>query len=117
MDLVKVDIAGAQPMQAVLDLAPQPRRRRIGKHAALVPLKARLGSNVERVAPAMGPDHFADNLLGTSAAVDRRRIDKVDAAFDGTETGGNRRILCNRAPFRPADGPGSQADSRDFDPR
>ena len=87
MDLVEVDVVCAQPTQAVLDLAPQPRRRRVGKHAALVPFEARLGGNVERVAPAMGAHHFADNLLGASAAVDRRRIDKVDAAFDGTETG------------------------------
>ena len=117
MDLVEVDVVRAEPPQAVLKLPPQPRRRGVGEHAALVPLQTCLGGNEERIAPAMRAHRLADNLLGAAATVDGRGIDEVDAAFDGAQAGGNRRVLGHRSPLRSADGPGSQADPRDFHPR
>ena len=66
MDLVEVDVVGAEAAQAVLDLPPQPRRRRVRKHPSLVPFQSSLRSDEKRIATAMRTHDLADDLLGAA---------------------------------------------------
>ena len=114
MDLVEVDILRAQAAEAVFDLLAEPCGGQVGEDAAVVPIQANLGSDVEGLAAAVSAHGLADDLLGAPVAVDGRGVDEVDAALDGAQAGGDGYFFGDRAPVQSADGPGAQADAGYF---
>ena len=112
VDLVDVDVIGAQPPQRILDLAQDARAAGIAEHAAMLPFKSGLGGDDDARAQAALGDCLADDLLGTAEAVDRSRIDDIDAMLERRPDGGNRGGFVGSAPHPSADGPGAERDAR-----
>ena len=74
MDLVEIDVIGAEPVQARLERAGYARRRRTAG-------QAELGGDLDlRPARAQGP---ADEVLGLAVAVGLGGIEEGDAGIDG----------------------------------
>ena len=114
VNLVEIDIVGAQAAKAAFKLQAKAVGGRVGEDAALVPFQAGLGGDVKVLAAAKETHSPADDLLGASVAVDGRCVDEIDAALDGAEAGCDGHIVGNAAPVQPANLPGSQTDAGDF---
>src|SRR5262249_61828756 len=78
------------------------------------PLEADLGGQPDLVATTPALQRLADDLLGSSLAVRRRRVDQRDAAVERRADGADRPLLVGAAPHPAADRPRSQADARRF---
>ena len=70
---------GLQPAQGVFDLLVDPIAARIAKHFAVAPFEPNLGGDQKRRAQAIFCNRLADNLLGAAEAIDRSRVDDIDA--------------------------------------
>ena len=97
VDLVEVDPVGAEPAQAVLDLAHDPAARvaelvRVVAHRAVD-----LRGEHDVVAPAAG-QRLADDLLGLAARVDVGGVDEVDAGVERAVDDADRLVVVGVAP-------------------
>ena len=121
VELVQIDALDAEPPERRFDLLADrfrtqvalrlvERPRRIGNHAAF-------GEDVGPLATGDLAQRPSDHFLRVPEAVDRRRIDPVDAARDGVADRRDRIgvVLASPAvgPAPASDGPGAEADLRD----
>src|SRR5882757_3676779 len=115
VNLVDVDVIGSQPAQRILDLVQDARAAGIAEHASMLPFKAGLGGNEDAGAPAPFGDRLSDNFLGAAEAVDRRRIDDIDAVLQCRPDGRNGLGFVGSTPHPSANGPGAERDGRHFE--
>ena len=108
MHLVEIDDVSLQAPQGLFCFLDDPRPAGIAKRLAVGPVEPDLGGNDGVFAAAPGGQRLADDLLGPSEAVDRRRVDQVDSAVQRRVNGANGIHLVASAPHPAADGPGSQ---------
>ena len=80
VDLVEVDVVGAQPPQAVLALLEDPAAGPAVHVRVLAHRPHELGREHDAVAPVR--DRLADDLLGLAGGVDVGGVDEVDAGFE-----------------------------------
>ncbi len=112
MDLIDVDIVGAQAAQRFIDLPQNPLAGCVSIDLAVAPLKTHLGGDDDLRAQARGSDRFADDLLGCAEAVRRGRIDQIDALIQSGADRGDRFMLVGSAPHPAAHRPGSERHAR-----
>jgi hypothetical protein len=111
MDLIDIDIIGAQPAQRVGRLAQDPVTAGVPEDFPVFPLEPGFGGNDDVWAQAAFGNCLADDLFGAAKSIGRRRVDKVDPAFDGGVDRLDRLFLLRPAPHPAADRPGSKADA------
>ena len=87
MDLVQVDVIGAEAAQAVLDLPHDPDARVPLVVASRTHPAVHLRGEDHLVAPAL--QRAADDLLGLAVGVHVGRVHEVDAAVDRRVDGGD----------------------------
>ena len=112
MHLIDIDAVGPQPAQRVLDLPQDPRAAGVASDLAVLPFQADLGGDDHVLAQAALGKRLADDLLGAAEAVDRRRVDEIDAVVERGADGGDRFRLVGAAPHPTADRPGAERDAR-----
>ncbi|SNY46838.1 hypothetical protein SAMN05421748_10815 [Paractinoplanes atraurantiacus] len=81
VDLVEVDVVGAQAAQGVLDRRHDPAAGGALPVRVVAHRPAELGGDHDAVAAAL--QGLADDLLGFAVRVDVRRVDEVDAGVQG----------------------------------
>ena len=115
MNLVDVDDVGAKPAKRVLDLLHDAGAARIAKHFSVLPFEPGLGSDDDaRTQLGLG-DRFADDLLRAAEAVDRRRVDDIDAVLDRCANCCDRFRLIGSAPHPATNRPRADRDARHFE--
>ena len=82
VDLVEVDPVGLQALQRGLDLAHDPAPRVAGLVRVVAHRAVELGGEDDVVAPVVGGQRLADDLLGLAARVDVGGVDEVDARVE-----------------------------------
>ena len=96
VDLVEVDVVGAQAAQAVLDLADDPAAR-VAAHVRVVAhRRVDLGGQHHVVAPA--GQRLADDLLGLAGRVDVGGVDEVDPRVERAVDDPDRVVVVGVAP-------------------
>src|SRR5215207_9275250 len=120
VELVEVDVVGAEALEALLQLEPDRLRPQVVGGLvvlAAVPGPAALGEH-QLPAGALA-QHLPDDLLGVPEPVHGGRVDPGHAGVEGLVEGGDRLVVVLRAPAeppRPADRPGAHADHRELGP-
>jgi len=82
MDLVEIDIIGAQAVQAVVDLGKDGAARQAGTVGAGPHARIDLGRQHDLLAPSEILDGAADDLLRRAVRIDIGGIEEGDAKFD-----------------------------------
>jgi hypothetical protein len=113
MDLVDVDVVGAQAAQRIIDLPHDSTSAGVAVDLAIAPFQSRLGGNHRFSAHAS--KRCADDFLGHAKAVDRRGVDEIDALTKGGMNGRNRFAIVSSSPHPSAHGPCSERHPRDFE--
>jgi hypothetical protein len=107
VDLIDVDVIGSKPAQGVLDLLEDPTLAGVAVGIAVLPRQTDFGRDNDMLAAAVLGESRADDLLGATEPVNRRRIDNVDTVVERRPDGGNRLRFVGAAPHPTADGPGA----------
>src|SRR5262245_29850570 len=115
MNLINVDVVGAQPAKRILDLAHDSRAAGIADYFPVLPFESDLGGDEHARTQAVFGEGLADDLLGATEAVGRSRVDDVDAMLDRGADGGDGFRLVGSAPHPAADRPGTERDARYFE--
>jgi len=113
MDLVDVDVVGAQAAQRIFDLLQDASARRIAIDFSVAPFQSRLGGDDRLTSHAR--ERGADDFLGHPEAVHRCGIDQVDALMQSGVNGGNRFALIGSSPHPAAHGPCTERHSGDLE--
>src|SRR5580693_1844537 len=79
MNLIDVDVVGSKPTQGVLDLVHDAAAAGVAKYAPVLPFESNLGGNQHFVTQASLGYRFANDFFRATEAIDRRRIDSIDA--------------------------------------
>src|SRR5439155_6489369 len=111
VDLIEIDVVGAEALQGVADLLPDARARRVPRHPTVPPLEPHLGGQYDAVSPSPTRHRLADDLLGAALAVGGRRVDQRDAALERRTDGADRALLVGPAPHPAAHRPGAEPDA------
>jgi hypothetical protein len=96
VDLVEVDVVGAEPAQRVLDLGDDPAPRDPAPVRILTHRAEHLGGEHDVVATAF--ERLADDLLGLTGGVDVGGVDEVDAGVEGAVDDADRVVVIGIAP-------------------
>ena len=115
MDLIDVDVIGAQPAQRILDLTHDPGAAGVAEYVSILPFESDLGGDEHARTQAPFGEGLADDLLGAPETVGRSRVDDVDAMLDRGADGGDGFRLVGSAPHPAADRPGAERDPRDLE--
>ncbi len=114
MDLVDVDVIGAQPPQPIVDLAHDPRAARIAKRLAVAPVDACFRSDQRAIAQARLGQGLAYDFFSVAETIDWGRVDDIDAMLQRGPDGRYRFSVIGAAPHPAADGPSSKCNARDL---
>jgi hypothetical protein len=82
VDLVEIDVVGAEAAQAVVDLVEDRLARQAGAVGAGPHAVEHLGGEHDLVAPGEVPDRAADDLLGGAVGIGVGRVEEIDAEVD-----------------------------------
>jgi hypothetical protein len=114
VDLVEIDDIDPQSPQAVLDFSSDGvRLEAVDDVFLFVPEQTALGEYQGPLGAADLFESLGDDLFRVAHAVDRRRVEPVDAAINGAPNGGDRVGIVLRPPAEyagAADGPGTETD-------
>ena len=117
MDLVDVDHVGLKPFERRLDFLEDATRAGVAQRLTSAPVQADLGREDRAIPQATFCQRLADNFFRSAEAIDRRRIDQVDAVVERRANRVYRLALIGSAPHPSANRPGSKTDSRYLDLR
>ena len=120
MQVVHIDVVGAQPLQRALERLDQVVARRAHLIRAVAGAKSRLGRYYHRVASS--GDRFAENFLGLPVGIDIGAVKKVKTRLQADIHQTARLVDSSRTPRREHSGavvrcPGTQTEDRHHKPR
>src|SRR5690606_9681304 len=117
VQLIEVDRLDAEPPQTPLAFLDHFRAARRSTDVRAVVTKAELREDERSPRSRELADGPADDRLRPARAVDRRRVDPVDAVVDRRMDGRDAVRIVLAAPLPAADGPRPDADRRDLEAR
>ena len=112
MDLIDIDVVGAQTTQRVIDLAHDSLAAPIAGDLSVLPFEPDLGGEDDLRAKTAG-EGLADDLFGTAEAIDRRGVDDIDSMGERGPDRRNRLGFIRSAPHPAPNRPGADGDARD----
>src|ERR1700722_6113284 len=110
MNLIDVDVIGAQATQRLIDFSQDPLAGGVPIDLAVAPFQSRLGGDDGLSAHAV--EGGADDFLGRAEAIDRRRIDQINALIQGRMNRGDRFALVAPTPHPAAHRPCAECHAR-----
>ena len=100
VDLVDVDVVGAEEPEARLEVAAQRGRAAVPDGVAVVLAQAALGGDDDRLAGRLdlGSERLAEELLGGAEPVGAGRVEQGDPEVERLAGRGDRRVAVDAAP-------------------
>ena len=106
-----VHAVSLQILEGVGHIAPDKIRGAVAEGFAVLPVEPGLGGDEDSVPAFFLRQGPADNLFGEAEAVNRGRVDEIDALVDGGVNGLDGLLFVGAAPHPAPDGPGAESDA------